>query len=140
LSPQNKWQTNKRDAVSLLADDTNTVKVSTFNKNKEKAIAIKNGKSPLDVLGGKKTRAFYNNILNPFCEKQVTIDRHAVRSALGLTAKNIGKYGRNSHYDKISDAYKAVAKKYDVLVTTLQAIVWIVVRNLLGIKDNSKRI
>jgi hypothetical protein len=50
-----------------------------FIGDNTKALLIRGGASPLDVLGGDKVRSFYKNILNPADNVTVTIDRTLIR-------------------------------------------------------------
>jgi len=48
-----------------------------------KAVRIMNGETISDVLGGIKVRSFYNNLLAMPGDRNVTIDSHMIRQALG---------------------------------------------------------
>ena len=58
LSPAVAWEKNKEDAVSLIVDPENAV-VSTYGKNREKAVQIVLGADPDEILGGDKVISFY---------------------------------------------------------------------------------
>ena len=140
LSPNNRWDKNVRDAEALIkvysaGEELDAVRVSTYNKNKEKAIRILKGEDPLDVLGGNKVRAFYCCIAG--IDDNVCIDGHAFSVWSGervVTAKT----------PKISDKlYQSIVDDYcratDVInqVTgscyspaQVQAITWVTWRNL----------
>jgi len=81
LSPNNRWGRNITDADNLCRlytsggyDDAAQCKVSTFNRNKTKALQILSGMPPLDVLGGLKVRAFFECIMG---NDAVCVDGHA---------------------------------------------------------------
>ena len=87
LSPNNRWFRNQSDAAALCRAfaagtmaDAQAIKVATFNNNKEKALRILDGESPLEVLGGLKVRAFYSCILG---DDAVCVDGHAYAIWLG---------------------------------------------------------
>lgn len=87
LSPSNKWERNKIDAVNLLTGVTfgnaHKIKVCTFNKNKEKALLIARGKKlPCEVIKAPKTGAFISNIAH-LDGSRVTIDRWHLRACFG---------------------------------------------------------
>lgn len=120
LSPNNRWDRNQRDAAALcrafaagtLADAA-AVKVSTFNGNKEKALRILDGESPLDVLGGLKVRAFYSCILG---DDAVCVDGHAY-------AIWLGEYIPTTKTPKISPKlYASIAAAYGQAAETINAV------------------
>lgn len=129
LSPQNRWEQNMVDTENLiigwLNKNTENVKVSTFNSNKQKAINILNGNDISDELRGPKTWAFYNNILNPM-SNHVTIDFHA----FDIYAMNTKKKSLSLRkYEKISSAYIEAANQLNLHPSSLQAITWCTWRN-----------
>lgn len=82
LSPNNQWERNLRDADQLCRayamggiDDAQQIKTSTYNANKNKALAILSGTAPLDALGGLKVRSFYGCIMGD--SGAVCVDGHA---------------------------------------------------------------
>jgi hypothetical protein len=147
LSPNNKWERNVTNARDLIAgylngDDMDNIKVSTYHTMKAKAwgILANNGTSDevVTALNGQKIIAFYRCIMG---ENTCCVDGHARNiyygERLGLTddKTNIGK----KEYVTIANAYTRAAKilskggrkfhAYEV-----QAITWVVWRNLHGIK------
>jgi hypothetical protein len=139
LSPNNKWERNVIDAEALIkvythGGDIDALKVCTFNKNKAKAIAILEGADPLDVLGGRKVRAFYQCILG---QDAVCVDGHAYSIWLGQRVPTT-KTPKISDklYDRISEDYRIAAKQINeitndfYLPSQVQAITWVVWRNL----------
>ena len=120
LSPNNRWDRNQRDAAALcrafssgtLADAA-AVKVSTFNGNKQKALRILAGESPLDVLGGLKVRAFYGCILG---DDAVCIDGHAY-------AIWLGEYVPTTKTPKISPKlYASISAAYRQSAVTINGV------------------
>lgn len=134
LSPRNKWQRNVADADNLLADET--VKVSTFNANKTKAIDIKNGANIPQTLKGNKTVSFWKNIVNPGCAETVTVDTWAYIVANGPLPDDTKLSGLTDNtYNELVQAYKNVAAIVGLLPQQVQAITWIVVRRQYGYVD-----
>lgn len=120
LSPNNRWARNQADAAALcrafsagtLADAA-AVKVTTFNGNKQKALKILSGDSPLDVLGGLKVRAFYQCIIG---EPAVCIDGHAY-------AIWLGQYVPTTKTPKLSPKlYASIAAAYAQAAQTINTV------------------
>lgn len=121
LSPNNRWVRNQADAERIcraasagtLADAA-AVKVATFHRNKEKALKILAGESPLNVLGGLKVRAFYRCILGD--KGAVCIDGHAY-------AIWLGSYVPTTKTPKISPKlYASIAAAYEQAAATINGI------------------
>lgn len=118
LSPNNSYIGNLRSLVSVLECFTNgtnrdLVRVSSYRACAQRAFNYLEGVSFLDTVGGKKTRAFYQNILYPLDAHPVTIDGHAVNIWKGKrnNLKNLGKW----NYDCIAADYRKVAKRTGLL-------------------------
>lgn len=120
LSPNNRWPRNQADAERLchafsagtLADAA-AIRVSTFNGNKQKALAILAGAQPLDVLGGLKVRAFYQCILG---NDAVCVDGHAY-------AIWLGQYVPTTKTPKISPKlYASISQAYEQAAVTVNGI------------------
>lgn len=140
LSPNNRWDRNLIDAEALikvyaLGGDPNSIKVSTFNGNKDKAIAILNGGHPGDVLGGLKVRAFYDCILG--VDDAVCVDGHAYAIWLGQrvpTTKTPKITPRL--YEVIANDYRLATVQINRITglaltpAQVQAVTWVAWRNL----------
>lgn len=106
LSAGTDWDRNIALAETMLA--TNDCKHKSGNAI-EKARKIRNGADPADVLGGRKVRSFYANIVRPFSPGPVTIDRHAFR---------VARFGTDApHVLKSTDAEAKVLEKAGVYIT-----------------------
>jgi len=113
-----------------------TVKVSTYNKMKEKAWFLLSDRPTYDetkiILSGQKITCFFENIMG---EDTCTIDGHArniyYNERVGLTddKTNIGK----KEYALLQDAYKKAAKKVGIKAYEMQAITWMAWRRHHGI-------
>lgn len=128
LSPMQAWDTNIALANKLAATHAAGEPMPTsgygFKRNTAKAWAILNGARPLDVLGGDKVRSFYRNMLG--CGHSVTVDRWAVRIALGDTAHD-GKVPPGE-YENMADAFRRVAASLGITAQHLQAATWVWIR------------
>ena len=142
LSPNNKWVRNVINADELIGafirgDAMETVKVSTYNKMKEKAWRILQQIPDYDgaktMLNGQKITSFFMDIMGEF---NVTIDGHARNIAynerVGLTddRTNIGV----REYRALQSAYYDAAEQVGLMPYELQAITWTVWRDEHGIK------
>ena len=128
LSPRNKWERNKVDAEAVLSavrnnEPMNSVKVCTFNNNKEKAFDIARLKTRI-VHGSPKTYAFVQNIAH-LDEDYITVDVWHMRACFDrMIVPNL----TDLRYKQIEKATQQVAKEFDVRGYEFQAIVWNVVR------------
>lgn len=129
LSPRNKLHKNKIDTITVLeAVKNNTpqdkIKVSTFNRNKDTAILIAQGKKTINK-DSLKTYSFCQNIgyLN---SNFVTIDVWQLRV---LTGKKENKTPTKLEYLQLAELHKKIAKKINILPYQLQAITWSSLRN-----------
>lgn len=132
LSPTNKWDRNKVDAEAVLSAVRNnepmgSVKVCTYNKNKEKAFDIARLKTRI-VHGSPKTYAFVQNIahLNP---DYVTIDRWHLRASFDrmIVPNNLTP----AKYEQLQNITIKLAKEKGLRGYEFQAIVWGAVRGSL---------
>lgn len=128
LSPMQAWDTNIVLANKLAAAHDAGEPMPThgygFKRNTAKAWAILEGARPLDVLGGDKVRSFYRNMLG--CEHSVTVDRWAVRIALG-DPRDEGKVP-SGEYDAMAQAFRDVAAELGITAQQLQAATWVWIR------------
>ncbi len=133
LSPRQGWNRNvmlARDAFVLGSA------YGSLGHSIRKANAIIAGADPLDVLGGNKVRAFFDNILWPDHSDMVTIDRHAFDVAYGRSTDDVTRrmLDRKGVYDAVSDMYRAAASDLGITAPQLQAITWTTWRRVKGIK------
>lgn len=133
LSPAVTWATNQKDTLTIIEKylskaDFDSFTVSTYGGNKALAWDILDGTDDLvKKPTNRKTFAFYNNILNPYCQKHVTIDRWAIKA---LTAKSelYDKPLRGKLYDNCVKTYKRLADELGVLPNQVQALAWVAIR------------
>lgn len=137
LSPGTTWERNLLDAsaVFTMGDDAT---VSSYGRNKRKALALINGDLAPDnafSTAGYKTLQFWRNICAPDVAGPVTIDRHCTRAALGsdLHPSEAIKWSKHPRkYERIQLAYQLASDDIGLLPHQLQAIVWLVFRRLFG--------
>ena len=139
LSPNNRWDKNVRDAEALTkvicaGGDPDSIKVSTFNKNKKKAVEILSGEHPLNVLGGLKVRSFYQCILG---NDAVCVDGHAYSIWTGQRVPTTKTPSISEKlYEKIETDYRLAAEQISSITgecytaREVQAITWVVWRNM----------
>jgi hypothetical protein len=141
LSPNNKWSRNVTNAATLIdaflrGDGIDSVRVSTYNKMKQKAWDILAARPDYEgakaMLKGQKITSFFMDIMGEF---NVTIDGHARNIAygerVGLTddRTNIGV----REYRALQAAYEEAARRVGLMPYQLQAITWRVWRDRHGI-------
>lgn len=144
LSPNNKWSRNCQDAERLIkawhvGADLMSVKVCTFNNNKQKAIAIlesPDSEAIESILNGRKVVAFYRSISG--YKDAVCVDGHAYAVFVGeriptTKTPNIGK----ALYDAIARSYCLVAERsvelcgHALTPAQVQAVTWVTYRRLI---------
>ena len=148
LSPNNRWERNIIDAESIIKcwaaggtdEDILAVKVCTYTKMQEKALAIltRFERKPIEewqeipeILNGPKIIEFFNCITNPMLN-DVCIDGHAYSVWFGqrLTMKevpNIGKKLRQQIKTDYVDATTFINEELNESFTPadIQAITWV---------------
>ena len=125
LSPQVDWAANIAAAYEIKLHGY--AKKQTYTNN-EKAKRILAGEKPLDVLGGKKVRAFYEAIRNPHGTFQTAvIDRHAVSVWAGysLAKSELPKLQLKGQYETVASDYAEAASLRNVTVHTMQSVTWV---------------
>lgn len=134
LSPAAKWERNLIDAKRICEAyyhrgyiGANAVTVTTYGKNKAKALQILLGKLELSPKQGLKTYNFAQNIADPSNANHVTIDRHAYRILTGDGQRGEIKLTPQG-YARASHVYKLLAKDLGLTPCELQAITWVVYR------------
>jgi hypothetical protein len=128
LSPRNKWNTNLKDAITVLSAVKNNIspeniKVSTFHTNKFKAFALVKGLKEISNES-RKTYAFVCNVGN-LDYTRVTVDVWHLRACFNQTCGSVGKLA----YDQLERLTISKAKKLGLKGFEYQAIIWNAVKN-----------
>jgi len=122
LSPSTAWGRN----VTLAETMCSTGDAShPYGLCIDRARAIRNGGHAESILGGRKVRSFYANIVSPTVAGTVTIDRHAVAAAWGTVHVPDKILERAGAYQRVAGAYRTAARQLELLPHQLQAIVWV---------------
>lgn len=141
LSPRCSWPENVRATIALVK--TGSVGVSlTLPASRAKAWDILQGHPVDDVLGGEKVRAFFDNIMNVEKSDSVTVDTHAARVLFNeheLSTRQIGWIFRRNGNALAQEAYRRVARRYNVAPCVLQATTWLVVKDELTKKPEHEQ-
>ena len=148
LSPQNPWESNIQDSYNVCEaysvdgkDAALSVECGTFDTNKRKAIAILElGRSATSyevhrILNGLKVRNFLLSILGD--ELAVCVDGHAYSIWLGEdgSTKDTPKL-MPELYERVAQDYRESTDEINEIMgtdyrpSTVQAITWVVHRNL----------
>ena len=134
LSPNNKWNRNKFDAMQVLqavrdGRSPDDVKVCTYNANKAKAFEIAMGNTRI-LKQSPKTYAFARNVgaLDP---DHVTIDKWHLRACQTTSRKPVqaSESVTPKQYRIIEDETAKVAREMGVTGYVFQAVVWVTIRN-----------
>lgn len=134
LSPQCGWAENVRLADEACAHGaagrTDRIGGHTVDACR-KASRILQGADPLDVLGGRKVRSFYRNILDPSRAGAVTVDRHAIDMLCGRRgAVQDRVLERPGAYVLAAAVIRSVARELGMTPAACQAVAWVAWRQL----------
>ena len=133
LSPHNKWERNASDAWAVCAcwyagKGPESVKVCTFNKNKEKAFRALEGE--LIAETAPKTHSFSANI-GRLSSDHITIDMWMVRACLTLPNEEpvaVVEGITAVQYRRLERIASTLAKKHSLKGFQFQAIVWVTIK------------
>jgi len=135
LSPRNKWERNKIDAWNVfqaVQDDVShdRVKVSTFDSNKVRAFNIAKGLIQVHEAS-RKTHRFALNV-GAFDMNAVTIDTWMLFAfqTKSKTRKNLDVKVTTKQYDTMERKFQAISYDMGYAPAHLEAIVWVVIREL----------
>jgi hypothetical protein len=163
LSPMNGWETNVANMLTVVkwasrdqgrdckcdepwpelldfgfvvcerCGQQHSIHTNTSKINQRKAHDIAAGTEPLDVLGGRKVRAFFQAIVDPTDTLTVPVDRHLICLALGakitsnLELRSFA--GSRQLYSRIEQAYTELGAREN-LGNRLASIAWFVQRRV----------
>lgn len=126
LSPQKKWEQNKREARAIFNEHFNGI-IPAFGyfaaaRTIDECHRIMQGEWLLS-MSRLKTYSFADNIAY-LDSTEVTIDRHALRVAYDDTSTAIDKVSK-TQYLEARQAYRMVAASLGIKAYQLQAITWV---------------
>ena len=149
MSPQTNWLQNKEMALNF-AETLDKPNWCT-DINHQKAVSIVDfsaiwGEVDIEhvaqILNGKKTTAFFYNIVNPFGQNNLpTIDRHAISIYLGrrCTYTELVRGLSGTANKTISNAYIKASKLLETTPQIVQAVTWVQWRKeIKGISQESE--
>ena len=127
LSPVTDWITNQIAASEVCATGFTRFQSGA---NIDKANRILAG--DLKSLRGPKVERFALAIVNPLGDTTACIDRHAFSIWMGTKQTDVQQkvLARKGAYELVAEAYAEAAKILDVPVHTVQAVTWIVWRDM----------
>jgi len=127
LSPQKDWITNQV-AIIELCETGSTRFQSGVNIDKAKRCLA----GELSALRGPKVERFALAIINPLGDTTACIDRHAFSIWMDSKQTDVQQkvLARKGAYELVADAYAEAARILDVPVHTVQAVTWVVWRDL----------
>ena len=134
LSPNNKWDRNKYDALQVIKGflankKPNEIKVCTYNANKEKAFKIlREGKKISSQ--SPKTHAFAMNV-GLLSRDHITVDKWHLRACVCIPNDGIIDAVESCtalQYRRIEAITAKLAKRYRLKGYQLQAIIWVAIK------------
>ena len=132
LSPQKSWEHNIELAKEFFETEGKRVRHTGAISAKARLIyhgykAYNDRKGFIErVLNGPKIVSFFNNILNPYDNSYICIDRHHLTCCLGDSKINTCTL---KQYEFLRQETLKFAKKQNLLGSEAQAILWVHVKN-----------
>lgn len=131
LSPQKTWNQNVHLARTAAASG---YAIGHWGAQNRKAQFILDGGDPRECLNGPKERAFFECIAAPWTDSGfVCLDRHAINAWHGYLCEDDARKrfaGSKRNYALVSADFVAVARELSILPHQLQAVLWVVWRDL----------
>jgi hypothetical protein len=129
LSPNNDYAGNLRSLATLLwgfqqGISPERLSVSTYSACKRRAWSYINGIDFLSDAKGPKTRAFYQNILDPTNPEPVTVDGHMVGVWEGRRMTMKEATTSRFRYADVAQGVRDVAAELALVPCQAQAICW----------------
>ena len=127
LSPVTDWITNQIAASEVCATGFTRFQSGANIDKANRCLA-----GELSALRGPKVERFALAIVNPLGDTTACIDRHAFSIWMGTKQTDIQQkvLARKGAYELVAEAYAEAAKILDVPVHTVQAVTWIVWRDM----------
>lgn len=134
LSPLLSWPKNQEYAKLLILEACPANHLPTLKLSSTKAgLIFQQAQSKEDILlilNGKKTSAFFQNILNPQNIDNLTIDRHAISIAINKRLSHKETTLTPKQYQFFADCYQLTARKINQSPLLLQSATWITWRKM----------
>lgn len=127
LSPVTDWITNQIAASEVCATGFTRFQSGANIDKANRCLA-----GELTALRGPKVERFADAIFNPVGNSTACIDRHAFSIWMGTKQTDVQQkvLARKGAYEMVADAYAEAAAILDVPVHTVQAVTWVVWRDL----------
>lgn len=136
LSPNNKWERNKYDAVTVIKAHLSDippedVKVCTYNANKKKAFEILRGNTEITAKSP-KTHSFAMNVglMSP---DHITVDKHHLRACVTMPKDGIVDCMESCtavQYRRVEAITADLAHQLGFKGYELQAIIWVTIKRV----------
>ena len=141
LSPTITWGENINIAILLVTQGIR----KTYQSQTDKALAILDGKDPMEVLGdrARKTKAFYQAIVDPNNDySEPVVDRHAVAVYMGrvVSDRELKALESTKVYNRIAKAYIRAGREVGINHHILQASTWMQWRTNKGIVRQGRQL
>jgi hypothetical protein len=138
LSPNSDYLGNLRSLISMLEAkrqgfDYEDAIVSTYNACRARAALYLKSTPFLDHAKGLKTRAFYQNILEPTKPGPVTVDGYMYHAWAGTTGGMRDANITKKIYGQISEDISKLARQHGYLPHETQAILWFARKRINGV-------
>ncbi len=132
LSPMVSWDRNKTLAIQLYNRPEAWNILGCLKASAKKAYNIiqsdGSDQAILEILKGKKTSAFFLNILYPDQAISLTIDRHALSIAVGQKLSDDKLQITAGQYEFFQECYRWTAAQLGINPLILQSATWVVWR------------
>lgn len=129
LSPNNDYMGNLRSTATLLEGFRDgasfyLLTVSTYIACAERAWRVLQGEPFLSFTKGKKTRSFYQNIMDPSDPLPVTIDGHMLSIWQGRRMTMKEAVRSRIRYEDVAQGVRELAGEVGVLPNQVQSTLW----------------
>lgn len=133
LSPLNRWEDNVSDAFGM-AKYGALSPCRTTHPNRVKAALILQGHEAGEVLSGRKVRAFWRNIADPWSAVEVPVDRHVYRVAMGWhVAPRDAAPRSDEEYSEVERAYGVAGAQAGLTAASTASVAWLIARRESGV-------
>lgn len=136
LSPNNKWERNKLDTITVLQAyragmKPDQVKVCTYNANKKKAFDFLAGNVDLSYKSP-KTHSFAMNV-GLQSPEHITVDKWHLRACVGKPHEGVYDAVESctaAQYRRVEQITAEVAQHFNLKGYQAQAIIWVMIKKI----------